>query len=95
MKNAQTWAGMKEAWETYWPKIQAKKGDFGDVLIPIEIIFPTDEPGGYNFFQEKVLIINAARNNNAELKIKAKEGKRGFYNEIQELLNSALVDDVE
>jgi hypothetical protein len=63
--------------------------------MPIEIIFPSNEAGGYEFFQEKVLTINAARNNNAELTRETRANKLGYYAEIKENLDHELVTQVE
>jgi hypothetical protein len=63
--------------------------------MPVEVIFPSDDAGGYEYFQDKVLAINAARNNNAELTQATKANKMGFYEEIKGSLDKDLIDHVE
>lgn len=95
LKGIKTWADLKKAWVEHEALIKAHKAAIPEVLMPVEIISPSDEDGGYEYFQDKVLIINSARNNNAELKPETKANKRGFYSEIRENLDDDLVKAVE
>lgn len=95
LKNIKTWADLKNAWEKYGPTIKANKAAIPDVLMPVEIIFPNEGEGAVQYFLEKVLIINAARNNNAELKPETKANKLGYYEEIRSSLIDGLDKDVE
>jgi hypothetical protein len=95
IKGIKTWAQLKEAWIKYLPTIKANKGAIPEILMPVEVIFPTDDPGGYEYFQEKVLTINGARNNNAELTAETRANKLGYYEEIKDNLDPAIVDQVE
>lgn len=95
LKTIKTWADLKAAWSEHESLLKAHKADIPEVLMPIEIISPSDEDGGYEYFQDKVLIINSARNNNAELRPETKANKRGFYSEIRGNLDDELVNAVE
>lgn len=95
VKPIKTWEELTKAWEKYLPIIKENKSSIPEVLMPVEIIYPTSEPGGYEYFQDKVLTINAARNNNAELTMETRANKRGYYTEIRDNLDPELVDDIE
>jgi len=95
VKTIKTWADLKAAWEKFEPIIKANKASIPEVLMPVEVIYPNEDLGGHQYFQEKVLIINAARNNNAELTPETKANKRGYYTEIRDSLDAALVNEVE
>lgn len=95
VKPIKTWAQLKLAWEKYLPLIKANKDAIPEVLMPVEVIYPTEHSGGYEYFQDKVLTINAARNNNAELTLETRANKLGHYAEIKENLDPQLVDQVE
>ncbi len=95
VKPIKTWAALKEAWEKYLPLIREHREKIPEVLMPVEVIYPSEESGGYEYFQEKVLTINAARNNNAELTEESRANKRGYYEEIKDNLDQQLVDEVE
>jgi hypothetical protein len=95
LKQIKTWEDLKTAWEDYADLLSKHKDAVTKSLMPIEVIFPGEGSGAYDFFQEKVLVINAARNNNAELTIETKSNKRGFYDEIRANLDPKLVDEVE
>ena len=95
VKSVKTWPELKSAWEKYSDVLAAHKDAVTKSLMPIEVIFPGESHDGYEIFQEKVLVINAARNNNAELTLETKANKRGFYDEIRSNLDPKLVDEVE
>lgn len=89
------WDDFEEVWEKYKEQVEAHKATFKDVLIPIEIVFPTDDAEGQGEFQDRILKINAARNNNAELTEETKANKRGHYDEIRDNIDDILKDEVE
>lgn len=95
LKGIKTWALLKEALQKYMPAIKANKDAIPEIFMPVEVIFPTDQPGGFELFQEKVLMINAARNNNAELTLETRANKLGYYEEIKANIDNALVNQVE
>lgn len=89
------WEDFQRAWSEHKEKIEERKGEFKDVLIPLEVIFPTEDAEGQAEFQDRILKINAARNNNAELTEETKANKRGHYDEIRLNLDKLLQDQVE
>lgn len=95
LKSVKTWEDLKRSWEEYRVALVKNRDKVTKALMPVEVIFPGEESGAYEFFQEQVLVINAARNNNAELTVETKANKRGFYDEIRSNLDPALVEDVE
>jgi hypothetical protein len=95
LRSIKGWRTLKEAWTTYADVLVARKNIITHALVPVEIIYPGDGANAYADFQDKVLVINAARNNNAELTEETKANKRGFYSEIRANLDPALVDEVE
>lgn len=90
-----TWEKFKKVWNDNLELIRDEKASIPEIRMPIEIIYPSDEPEGFAYFQEKVLAINAARNNNAELTAEARANKLGYYDEIKAALDPALVGEVE
>ncbi|WP_139559686.1 AIPR family protein [Methylotetracoccus oryzae] len=95
LKSIKTWEDLKVGWNSHRALLLKNRDAVTSALMPVEIVFPGEEPGAYEFFQEQVLVINAARNNNAELTVETKANKRGFYDEIRENLDPKLVDEVE
>lgn len=95
VKGIKTWEDLSSAWAKYLPLIREHKDKIPDVLMPIEVIYPTEDAAGFAYFQEKVLTINAARNNNAELTLETRANKLGYYGEIKDNLDPVLVDEVE
>jgi hypothetical protein len=95
LKAVKGWDTLKDAWVKYSDVLVARKSAITQAFMPVEIIYPGDGPNAYSEFQDKVLVINAARNNNAELTEETKANKRGFYAEIRSNLDPALVDEVE
>jgi hypothetical protein len=61
----------------------------------VEIIYPHDGDVGREEFQNAVLDIARARNNNAELTEETKANKAGFYDYIKESIDPSLVSQIE
>ena len=93
LKKVKTWKQMREAWDANIELIQEHKASIPEILMPVEVIFPAK--GAHEYFQDKVLIINAARNNNAELTMETRDNKLGYYTEIMTNLDPELRDQVE
>ncbi|TOF21206.1 hypothetical protein CGJ26_11105 [Vibrio parahaemolyticus] len=90
------WDHLKEIWDEYADEIDAITSDLPrDIRIPIEIIYPSKEASGLDDFNDSVLAISAARNNNAQLKETAKANKAGFYDVIKDSLDPELVGEIE
>ncbi len=95
VKPLKTWEKFKQVWEENIDVIREEKAAIPEIRMPIEVIYPSDEPEGFAYFQEKVLAINAARNNNAELTAEARANRLGYYDEIKSALDPELVEQVE
>ena len=86
---------MKEIWNEHLGDIEEKIDLLPEVLIPTEIIYPTEAATGLQDFEDAVLEISAARNNNVQLKETAKANKAGLYFELKENLDDKLKDEIE
>lgn len=95
VKPLKTWEKFKKVWTENLELIKEEKDAIPEIRMPIEVIYPADDAEGFAYFQEKVLAINAARNNNAELTAEARANKLGYYDEIKAALDETLVDQVE
>ncbi|WP_435653029.1 hypothetical protein ACSC9T_06480 [Pseudomonas putida] len=95
MKKVRTWEGLKEQWITHQGLLTKHRSKVSTALMPIEVIYPGEGPTAYADFQDKVLVINAARNNNAELTAETKDSKLGYYDEIRSSIDPKLSSDVE
>ncbi|MEH3123028.1 MAG: hypothetical protein PGN16_13805 [Sphingomonas phyllosphaerae] len=95
MRPLKTWEKFKSAWTDNLDLVREEKAAIPEIRMPIEVIYPSDDTEGFAYFQEKVLAINAARNNNAELTAEARANKLGYYDEIKAALDPALVTEVE
>lgn len=99
------WPDFKFAWEknhdlvTVLRKSTSEDSGDGplDFLIPLEILVPLDrdDPVIMNDFTSSLLDICAARNNNVELRLETKANQKGFYEEFQRFLPTAIADRVE
>ncbi|MEZ8783173.1 AIPR family protein [Vibrio splendidus] len=89
------WEHLKEIWDENLDTINEIKSSLTDIKIPIEIIHPSNSESGIDDFNDSVLAISAARNNNAQLKETAKANKAGLYDIIKESLDSNLVKEIE
>jgi len=61
----------------------------------VEIIYPRDGAQGRDEFQDAILDVARARNNNAQLTEETKANKSGFYDAIREALDKKLVEQIE
>ncbi len=95
LKQVKGWDSLKAAWVKYGDVLVARKSSITPTLMPIEIVCPGDGDEAHQDFQNKVLVINAARNNNAELSIETRANKLGFYELIRASLDPVLADEVE
>ena len=93
--SVKNWGDLKHHWSNHLNVIESKKSELPEVLIPIEIVYPADTPQGEQDFEDSVLAISAARNNNAQLKEAAKANQAGLYEELKKNMDENLVDQVE
>jgi hypothetical protein len=96
------WPDFKEEWENHRDEVEAlrslRPSDDGysenalDFLVPIEILVPSDveDPHSVAEFNNSLLSICSARNNNVQLTLETKAAKKGFY----EILRSSLPEDI-
>lgn len=94
-ESVRSWGDLKKHWDIHSEVIRDSKAKLPDVLIPIEIVYPADTPEGEQEFEDSVLAISAARNNNAQLKEATKANQAGLYEELKKSLDPELVDQVE
>lgn len=94
-KKIRRWDDLRAVWDQHRDVIEERKKDLPDVRIPIEVIFPGTGDGAEEYFQEKILRINAARNNNAQLTEETKTNKKGGYDEIKANLDPEIANDIE
>jgi len=89
------WESLKLLWDEYEQEIISRKSDLPEINIPIEIIYPSDAVTGIEDFNDSVLSISAARNNNSQLKETAKANKAGLYDIIKNSLDNNIVSQIE
>lgn len=94
LRGKKTWEEVHEIWQKYSEDILDVKSDF-DFLVPVEIIFPSEKENGLKEFEDSILEIAQARNNNAELTEETKANKKGFYEELKKAMDPNLVGEVE
>ena len=96
LKSVKRWSDLKEALLEYESLIKENKGCLPDALVPFEVIYPAnDHPDSLTYFEDQILIINAARNNNAQQKEEAKANQRGLYEELKINIDPKIADKVE
>lgn len=94
------WEDMKNAWSAHRDEIRKIRDQF-DFKLPVELLVPSDPidseegEGVFFYFKDALFSICAARNNNAQLSILAKENKKGFFDSIRNLLPKEISDRVE
>lgn len=94
LRGVKRWDDLKEVWKDNLEAIEAGKKDLPDIRIPVEIVYPGEGEDAEEHFQEKILRINAARNNNAQLTEETKANKKGLYEEIKRNVDPAIADDI-
>ncbi|WEF32819.1 hypothetical protein [Pseudoduganella chitinolytica] len=102
-RKVRTWADFKEFWEEHRDEVEdlrarkASDDDYDssalDFLIPLEVLVPSnlEDDESTDAFNSSLLSICSARNNNVQLTLETKAGKKGFY----EVLRSALPMEIE
>ncbi|EHK53558.1 hypothetical protein, partial [Allomesorhizobium alhagi] len=103
LRRIKGWSQLKEAWAENRQDIEAlRKGETEDpgpldFLVPLEILVPSDleSEDTVEEFNQSLLDICAARNNNVELKLETKANQKGFYDELRKALPAAMAGRVE
>jgi hypothetical protein len=96
LKAIKTWEDLKAAWVEYRDRVEAVK-DLLDFAVPVELLVPADmgDVDVVEQFTSSLLDICAARNNNVQLTEETKAAKKGYYDEIRDLLPTDLAANVE
>jgi hypothetical protein len=94
LRTVKRWEQVPSVWKGNRDKIEEVKNSLS-FLTPIEIIYPQEGAQGRDEFQDAVLDVARARNNNAQLTEETKAHKAGFYEAIKQALDPALVSEVE
>lgn len=94
LRGVRRWENVRDVWASNKAQIDKVRGEF-KFLTPVEIVFPRDGADGRAKFENAILDVARARNNNAELTEETKANKSGFYEAIREALDGKLVPQVE
>ena len=94
LRGLKRWEMIPDVWKSNREAIEAVKSDL-DFLTPIEVIYPQESASGRDDFEDAVLDVARARNNNAELTEETKANKAGFYDAIRESIDPELVEQIE
>jgi hypothetical protein len=94
LRAVRRWEQVPEIWADNLDRIEQIKSSF-EFLTPVEVIYPRDDAQGRDEFQDAILDVARARNNNAQLTEETKANKSGYYEGIREALDKKLVDQIE
>ncbi|HEX8900993.1 hypothetical protein [Vitreimonas sp.] len=100
------WSDFKDAWHENRAAVHAlKRASTGEdanseelnFLVPLEILVPSDveDNGVVDQFNNSLLDICAARNNNHELTLETRANKKGFYEELRKALPPSIAARIE
>ncbi len=94
LRSVRRWDQVQNLWAEHKEKIEASKIDL-TFLTPIEVIYPHDGAAGLDEFEDAILDVARARNNNAQLTDETKANKAGLYEGLRSALDPSLVNQVE
>jgi hypothetical protein len=94
LRPVKRWENLPPIWKGYREKIDLAKEKF-TFLTPVEVIFPQQGDSGRDNFEDAVLDVARARNNNAELTEETKANKAGFYDSIRDFIDQKLINQIE
>ncbi|MGB9123549.1 MAG: hypothetical protein WCE73_23240 [Candidatus Angelobacter sp.] len=94
LRGVKRWENVPDVWQEHRDKIEGLKSTL-EFLTPVEVIYPREGAEGRDEFQDAVLDVARARNNNAQLTEETKANKAGFYNAIREFIDPKLVEQIE
>lgn len=106
-RKARRWADFKEIWEESADEIEELRrvkvddefydADALDFLVPLEILVPADldSEESTDAFNNSLLSICSARNNNVQLTVETKANKKGFYEDLRSALPGDMAERVE
>lgn len=106
-RRIRTWPDFKEAWENNRDNVQDlynvkptsslyNPTDL-DFLVPVEILVPSDLDDSTTIeeFNNSLLSICSARNNNVQLTLETKSNKKGFFEDLRSALPTDISNRVE
>jgi hypothetical protein len=106
-KKIKRWPDFKELWEQHREEVDALRKQTNDsgepsegdlnFLVPIEVLVPSDLEDNevVDEFNNSLLAICSARNNNVELTLETKANKKGYYEDLRKALPVSLAERVE
>lgn len=85
------WTAMTEAWNANRTTVRGalESGAFQDLLVPVEIVYPSAETAPETFHQQ-LFDICVARNHNRELTTESKVNQSGFLDALRQALPADL-----
>lgn len=98
VRKASTWSEFKEIWNENQSAVEDFVSNSNapqlDVLLPVEILVPTNTDN-VSAFNSSLLDICAARNNNAQLRAETKANQTGYFDGLKKHLPQYISDNVE
>jgi hypothetical protein len=94
LRSVKRWENVPDVWRDNRDKIEKIQSEL-TFLTPLEVIYPQEGAAGRDNFEDAVLDVARARNNNAELTEETKANKAGFYDAIRGSIDSDLVEQIE
>jgi hypothetical protein len=94
LRGAKRWDDIVRVWSKYRDDVWTLRDDF-DFLVPVEIIYPHDGAKGRDDYENAILEIAQARNNNAQLTAETRAHKAGYYEVLKDALDLELVSQIE
>jgi hypothetical protein len=94
IRGIRRWENISTQWKNYRSEIEEAKTQF-NFLTPMEIVYPQDGPSGRDDFQDAILDVARARNNNSELTEETKANKAGLYDGLRASIDPFLEKQIE
>jgi hypothetical protein len=94
LRKVRRWEDVIDVWAENIDRIEQIKPSL-QFLTPVEVVYPQRGAQGRDDFQNAILAVARARNNNAELTEETKANKAGYYEAIREALDPKLVSEIE
>ena len=94
LRKIKRWPELESAWIEHRNEIDPEKLE-KKFLVPVEILFPKSGEAGRKDYEDAILDIASARNNNTELPETTKANKAGFYVSLRESIDQELEKKIE
>ncbi len=106
IRGAKNWLAFRDLWNAQSEALRALKTRVKaqqdvapelDVLVPVELIVPSEpeDPIAVDAFNDSLIAICSARNNNVQLRIEAKANQAGYFDYLKEVLQKDVSQNVE